>query len=122
MQPERWRKIDQLFHLALEKPRDERELFLAEFCAGDEVLQKEVEDLILSHERAERFIEIPASDLAAEVLGQGQAELKFGERSPLLVFNLFWASAVGEVYWPGYQTADKWPSNLPPGLRSILSG
>ena len=39
MQPEHWRQIDQLFHLALDKARDERALFLAEVCAGDEVLR-----------------------------------------------------------------------------------
>ena len=59
MEPERWRQIDQLFHLALGKQPDERELFLADLCAGDAGLQKEVEDLISSHEQAEEFIESP---------------------------------------------------------------
>ena len=79
MQPERWQQIDQLFHLALDKTRDERALFLAEVCAGDEVLRNDIEELISSHEQADDFIESPASDLAAELLGQDQPELKLGE-------------------------------------------
>ena len=80
MTPERWQKIDQLFHSALAQPPEARALFLAEACAGDEAIQKEVELLIQSHEQAESFIEQPAGDLAAELVAGGQAKLATGQR------------------------------------------
>ena len=43
MRPERWRQIDQLFHLALEQEPYRRATFLARECAGDESLRSEVE-------------------------------------------------------------------------------
>ena len=71
MQPERWKQIDQLFHSALEQEPDRRVAFLLQECGGDESLRREVEALIASHERAEGFIETPASDLAAELFAKG---------------------------------------------------
>ena len=79
MQPERWLQIDQLFHSALEQEPNRRVAFLQQECGGNESLRREVEALIASHEQAEDFIEIPASDIAAELLAKGQTELVAGQ-------------------------------------------
>ncbi|HYJ44974.1 MAG TPA: hypothetical protein VEV81_00070, partial [Pyrinomonadaceae bacterium] len=80
MTPDRWQQIDQLFHSALGRAPRERARFITEACAGDAALKREVESLLKSHERAESFIEEPASDVAAELLADGLARLKAGQQ------------------------------------------
>ena len=68
MRPERWQKIDQLFHLALEQEPHRRTGFLEQECSGDESLRSEVEALISSHEEPSNFIETLVADVAAGLL------------------------------------------------------
>jgi eukaryotic-like serine/threonine-protein kinase len=46
MKPDRWRQIAHLYHLALARDGDDRAVFLAEVCCGDEPLRREVESLL----------------------------------------------------------------------------
>ncbi len=46
MTPERWKSIQDLFHLVLDAPADERTTVLEQACAGDADLRKEVESLL----------------------------------------------------------------------------
>ncbi len=64
MTPERWQRIDALFHAALQRPADERAAFLSDACADDDALRREVESL-LSESDASAFLETPAAALAA---------------------------------------------------------
>lgn len=43
---ERWKQIERLYHQALERETSTRAAFLAEACAGDEELRREVVSLI----------------------------------------------------------------------------
>jgi len=74
MKSERWRKIDELYHVALEHDADERAGFLDQMCAGDAELRQEVLSLIASHEQAGTFIAEPAFEVAARALAQDRAE------------------------------------------------
>src|SRR6516225_7774621 len=47
---EEWERLKQLFNKALEFGPDERAVFLANACAGDGTLRKEVESLLAHHE------------------------------------------------------------------------
>ena len=58
MTPERWQRIKELFHAALERQPDERKSFLTERCAGDTALQAEVASLLEGH-RDDAFLEQP---------------------------------------------------------------
>jgi tetratricopeptide (TPR) repeat protein/tRNA A-37 threonylcarbamoyl transferase component Bud32 len=46
MTPERWQKLKELCHLALEREPAQRGLFLAQACPGDEELRREAESMI----------------------------------------------------------------------------
>ncbi len=48
MDPQRWRKVEELFHHALDRPPAEREAWLEEACTGDAELRAEVESLLAS--------------------------------------------------------------------------
>jgi len=63
--PERWKRIEELYHQALARERGGRELFLAEACAGDEQLHREVQSLLGNTEEADGFLERPALEVAA---------------------------------------------------------
>jgi len=46
MEPERWKEIELLYHLALEHEESRRAEFLEQACGGDEALRREVESLL----------------------------------------------------------------------------
>jgi predicted Ser/Thr protein kinase len=62
MQANRWRRVTEIFHAALERPQDAREGFLADACAGDAALLADVRALLAGHERASaaKLMENPA--------------------------------------------------------------
>src|SRR5260370_20046446 len=60
MKPERWGRIESIFHKALEAEESRRAAGLEESCAGDEDVRSEVESLLVHHTEAGSFIETPA--------------------------------------------------------------
>jgi tetratricopeptide (TPR) repeat protein len=65
---ERWRKIERIYHSALEREENQRADFIKQACGGDESLQKEVGSLLLQAEGRESFLEAPALQVAAKSL------------------------------------------------------
>ena len=60
MKPERWSKIESIFHKALDADESRRGSVIEESCAGDEALRREVESLLAHHSDSASFIERPA--------------------------------------------------------------
>ncbi|HTV55906.1 MAG TPA: protein kinase, partial [Terriglobia bacterium] len=60
MKPERWSKIESIFHKALEADEIRRGSVIEDSCAGDEELRREVESLLAHHRDSATFIEKPA--------------------------------------------------------------
>ena len=97
--PERWQKIEQLYHAALQREAERRADFLAEACAGDEALLREVESLISAHEQAGDFIEASPDRVAAQLLQVKQAQVMTAQsigRYQLLSF--LGAGGMGQVW------------------------
>jgi serine/threonine-protein kinase len=53
--PDRWQRVDQLFHAALARQESERKAFLDAECAGDQSLQREVESLLAQEDATDDF-------------------------------------------------------------------
>ncbi len=70
MEPERWRRIERIYHAALERDASERDAFLEEACAGDEALRHEVLSLLDRQEQAGNFLEVPALEVAGRELAK----------------------------------------------------
>ena len=54
--PERWRRIQDLCHAALERDALQRDGFLTAACEGDDDLRREVESFLVHAERADEFL------------------------------------------------------------------
>jgi serine/threonine protein kinase len=72
---ERWRQIERLYHAALERETATREAFLAEACAGDEELRREVVSLIAYDGGPASLIESPVLQVAARELADESSSL-----------------------------------------------
>ena len=73
MDPERWKRVDELLHSALAVPADRRDEFLRQECAGDAELEQEVRSLLTSHRNLGGFLERPAIKVAAQAIARTEA-------------------------------------------------
>ncbi len=99
MTPERWQQIEKLFHAALERTPKERAAFLADVCAGDEELRREVESLLATHERGGNLLEAAASDLAVEWMQKQQPQQPVSQvLGHFRILSLLGKGGMGEVW------------------------
>jgi serine/threonine protein kinase/tetratricopeptide (TPR) repeat protein len=85
MDNDRWNHIDQLLQSALDIPAVERDAYLRNECGGDRRLEDEVRSLLAAHDRADRFLDAPAIDLAArEFAGERSDDGRQAGGDPLI--------------------------------------
>src|SRR5262245_25025697 len=96
MTPERWQRARQLLNEALEREPNARGRFLAEACSGDESMRKEVEALVMAHEQAGSFLDVPVVKAGR---ADADARLVTGTKlGPYEVGELIGVGGMGEVW------------------------
>jgi eukaryotic-like serine/threonine-protein kinase len=100
MMPERWHRIEQLYHAALERDEDRRAAYLREACAGDDALCREVESLLAQATDGDQFLETPALHLAAKMLAENgtPSYLPGQQLGSYTILSLLGAGGMGVVY------------------------
>jgi serine/threonine protein kinase/Tol biopolymer transport system component len=104
MKSERWKQVEQLYHAALERTPEERAAFLAENCAADPALQREVEELLRFDGASEGFIRgnalaFEARRFEPEELSQTGPQLLSGQSiGAYKILSLLGRGGMGVVY------------------------
>jgi serine/threonine protein kinase len=98
MQAERWQQIERLFHSALQRAPADRAALLAEACAGDEALRREVESLLAEHARDASLLETAAADLAADWAQDQEQTAREQTLGHFRILSLLGKGGMGEVY------------------------
>ena len=82
-EPERLRRVEELYHSALQIAADQRSAFLKNACQEDAKLCEEVESLLAYESSAEEFMGTPAFEVAAKLVAADQASENQADPVPI---------------------------------------
>jgi Tol biopolymer transport system component len=97
MTPERWQRIEELYHAAHARPVDGRAAFLEEACRGDEKLRREVESL-LNEPSHDGFFAVPPLETASALVPDVPQDMTGHLIGAYHLDALLGAGGMGEVY------------------------
>jgi serine/threonine-protein kinase len=99
MEADRWQRIEEIFHLALQYNDAEREAYLAGMCGEDRVLLDEVRSLISSHDHSGEFLDKPKLTAGLQLLAVRTAQSREGQTiGHYALKNRIGLGGMGEVY------------------------
>jgi serine/threonine-protein kinase len=110
---EHWRRIEKLFHAALDYDPQAREEFLQQACAGDAEILKEVQSLLASAEKPLDFLPQAVREVAQQLSAEGGHEMSAAavqsarymppvvpgtQLAHYTILSMIGAGGMGEVY------------------------
>ena len=99
MEADRWQRIEEIFHLALQSDDAEREAYLTRMCGEDRVLLDEVRSLISSHEHSGEFLDKPNLTTGLQLIAARNAQSREGQTiGHYSLRNRIGLGGMGEVY------------------------
>jgi eukaryotic-like serine/threonine-protein kinase len=99
MSSDRYERIGELYHAAMELAPESRADFLADACIGEDELRREVESLLRARQQADGFVAGKVAGVVAEMAAQQQNPSLAGHSlGHYRVQSLLGAGGMGEVY------------------------
>lgn len=98
MSPQRFERISEIYHEAIEQPSGERAAFLDKVCAGDSQLRREVQSLLVADEDAGEFMRSSEAALETQLIAPAGALMPGSLVGSYEIVSPLGSGGMGEVY------------------------